>query len=193
MEEGYSVRSDLNLLDKNTTLIHHYSLLVFKTAGVEGKFELTPDILGHFLTVICSTTKENLEITIDGEKTTVGRLFNKCGGFDCVAALDPSFSCEEHQNCGALHIAEQILKDRVTAGFISEDHILQAINGILPKDPVLIMLWDVNLQEMARARGELKQKLELALNSSDLKRLPKEIAELNLQHALELLKIAEKN
>lgn len=183
----YPVRSDVRLLDKNTTLIHHYSLLVFKTAGLN-KFELAPDIIGHFIMIVCSTTKEDLEITIDGKKTRVGALFNKCGGFDCVAARDQSFSCELHQNCSAFHTGEDIITNSIPAGFITEEHVRQAINAILPQDPILIMLWDVSLQEMARARGELKQKLELALKSPDLKRLPKEIAELNKQHARELLK-----
>lgn len=181
----YSVRSDMPLLDKNYTLLHHYSLLVFKTAGL---IALTPDILGHFIMVVCSTAKEDLEVKIDGKKISLGTLFNRCGGFDCVSARDPSLGCDDHQNCSALHDAENILTNYIPAGFITEDHLHQAINAILPKDPNLIMLWDVSLQEMARANGELKKKLELALKSQDLDRLPKEIAELNVQHARELLK-----
>lgn len=160
-----SVRSNAALLGSEQILQKHYPSLVLRYAPINGKIKiaLTSDILAHAIMVVCAAVPKY------------------AGLFDYVAAVNPNYNPDY-----AIRTAEEMLKDPESF-HTTEKELREMVDAIIPQEASLIMIWDVSMQNTAKSKGEFKKRLNLALESKDLERLPKEIANFNKSHIRELL------
>lgn len=186
----FSVDIDIGKYDRLVldTLFTHYCYLVFKYVPAKSlgqtRVHLTQDILAHFIMVHACACVLSAERTADGtyagHKPGFGDSLSS--GDDYAMALDsdkfPDYPMFE---------AEKLLGEDIKQGYTSEEKLRADIEKIIPKDPKLIMIWDIGIQNAAKSHGEFKKMLDAAMKSDDLKKMPNVIAGLNKTHIGELL------
>lgn len=175
-QEDYVFRMELLPEELRQSILGHYALLI-QSYGFNGA--LHESTLAHYIFLDCAIAQG---VSLD---LPFPHLFDKAGNFDSIMALDKKTSKEY-----CLSKASEILKRYIPEKWVDKEKLVNQIDAIIPReDANLIMCWEVSLQQMAKERGEFKKRLEDALKSEELEKMPEPIKEINKYHLSELLQI----
>jgi len=145
---------------------------------------LSAAALAHYIFIDCAVYPQKI-ILYQGNKKILSNFdvfYGKAGGFDEVLARGAKTS-RDYCRTKAGEILEYI-----SQGLIDTKKMRELFKAIAPQEANLQMAWELSLQNMAKAKGELKKRLESALQSKELKKMPEPIREINEYHLKELLK-----
>lgn len=161
-------------------ILRHYAMFLQYYWG-EGP--LSQMALVHYIFIDCAVYPQKI-ILYKGNKKVLSNFdvfYGKAGGFDAVLATDAKTS-RDYCRTKAENIPEYISK-----GWIDAEKMMHLFKAIVPQEINLRMVWELSLQNMAKAKGEFKKRLEMALQSKELKDMPAPIKEINDYHIKELL------
>src|SRR3989338_753083 len=189
-------------------IIKHYAMFLQYYYAEGPLSQLT---LAHYIFLDCAVYPQKIIVNTESKKSTdnlqpeghniqpfmsnkVNKKFKKISNFDVFYGKSGGFdemlaTQQETSKDYCLDNADKILKEFIPNKWINKEKLINFLEGITPRDINLKMAWEVSLQNMAKAKGEFKKRLEMALQLQELKNMPVPIREINEYHIKELLEM----
>lgn len=163
-------------------ILEHYALLIL---SYELNGPLNETTLAHYIVLDCAIYPQEIA-AYEGNKKIISNtgVFEKTY-FDYAYVLSKDEKIAKEYTFAKVN---EILEGFIPQKLIDKDRVIQLIERIIPrKDPNLIMCWHIDMQNRAKEMHEFKKRLQLALESNELKEMPEPIQGINTWHITELL------